>query len=210
MPNNIIAKVYDMTTGVVQYLPQDAQLPVGEAGSDSILLLQGCATVNDWYNILGSHFHFTYRAANGNIVICDGREVIEAVDVHSLKSHSTPQLQWYQTFVWNIDHTQDINRKKNTMFGHEIIDVSNYEKKVGKLRNKLMMLVNREILSKDFGKELVFGGTTQPQHMQSFNREQILEALTQINIRPKSEFGRVAYEILHCEIVMVASLQGYI
>lgn len=210
MPNITHAKIYDYTTGVVQYLPQDVQLPVGEAGSDSILLLEGCATVNDWYNLLGGNFKLTYRAANGNIVICDNREIITPQDVHSLKSHSVPMLEWFQHFVWNIDHTEDINRKKNTMFGGEIIDVSNYDKKTGKPRNGLMMLVNREILPKDFGKELVFGGITQPAHMQSFNRERILEALTEINVRPKSEFGRVQYEILHCHIKMVASLQGYI
>lgn len=210
MPNTTHAKVYDYTTGTVVYLTPDDLLPGGEAGKDSILLLWGCSTVNDWYELLGGNFTLTYRAANGNIVICDSREVITPQDVHSLKSHSVPQLQWYQTFVWNIDHTQDLNRKKNTMFGHEIIDVSNYDKKVGKPRNGLMMLVNREILPKDFGKELVFGGITQPPHMQSFNREQILEALTEINVRPKTEFGRVAYEILHCEIAMVASLKGYI
>ena len=210
MPNITTAKVYDMTTGVVQYLPQDARLPIGEAANDSILLTDGATTVNEWYELLGGNFKLSYRAASGNIVIIDQREIITPLDVHSLKSHSKAILQWHQSFVWNIDHTQDLNRKKNTMFGHEIIDVSNYDKKVGKPRNGLMVLVNREILPKDFGKELVFGGITQPAHMQSFNREQILEALTEINVRPKTEFGRVAYEILHCEILMVASLKGYI
>lgn len=203
-----------MTTGVVQYLPQDMQLPVGEAGSDSILLLEGCATVNDWYQLLGSHFHLTYRAANGNIVICDGREVIDAVDVHSLQSHNTPILQWYQHFVWNITHEEDINRKNDTRFCPqdvcEIVAASYYDKKAGKPRNGLFSLINKGILLESFGKELFVGGVTQTAKIQHANRESIFEDITCINIRAKSDFGRVAYEILHCHTKMVASLKGYI
>ena len=210
MPNNVTAKVYDMTTGVVQYLPQNAQLPIGEAGSDSILLLNSCATINDWYKLLGGYFHLTYRAANGNIVICDRREVIDPLDVYKLKSHNTPQLEWLQPFVWTIEHDEDIDRKSNTMFGREIVDTSYYNKKVGKPQKGLMTLVNQNILPKDFCKELVFGGILQSAHFQTFNRERIFEALTEINVRPKSEFGRVSYEVLHCEINMIASLKGYI
>ena len=210
MPNITTCKIYDYKTSVVQYLPQDAQLPVGEAGSDSMLLFSGCSSVNDWYDLLEGNFSLTYRAANGNIVICDSREVITPQDVHSIKSHSVPTLEWFQRFVWTIHHEEDIKRKKDTIFGGEIVDVSNYDTKTGKPRNGLMLLVNKGILPANFCKELVFGGVAQSAKTQSTNREAIFDALTSINTRPKSTFGRVQYEILHTDIEMTVSLQGHI
>lgn len=214
MPNITHAKVYDYTTGTVVYLTPDDMLPVGEAGSDSILLFSGCSSVNDWYYLLEGNFSLTYRAANGNIVICDSREVITPQDVHSIQSHSKPTLQWFQRFVWTIHHEEDINRKKDTVFCPgttcEIIDTSNYDTKSGKPRNGLMLLVNRGMLTPTFGRELLVGGIAQSAKTQSTNREAIFDALTSINTRPKSTFGRVQYEILHTDIKMTVSLQGHI
>lgn len=214
MPNTTTAKVYDYTNSTVIYLPQDAQLPVGEAGSDSMLLFSGCSTVNDMHDLLGGNFTLSYRAANGNIVICDNREVITPVDVHSLQSHSKPTLQWFQRFVWNINHEEDISRKKDTLFcpamACEIIDTSNYDTKTCRPRNGLMLLVNKGILPANFGAELFVGGIAQAAKTQSTNREAIFDALTSINTRPKRDFGRVAYEILHTDIKMTVSLQGHI
>lgn len=214
MPNITTCKIYDYKTSVVQYLPQNAQLPVGEAGSDSMLLFSGCSSVNDMYDLLEGNFSLTYRAANGNIVICDSREVITPQDVHSLQSHSTPTLQWFQRFVWNINHEEDISRKKDTLFcpatACEIIDTSNYNTKTCRPRNGLMLLVNKGILPANFGAELFVGGIAQSAKTQSTNRESIFDALTSINTRPKSSFGRVQYEILHTDIKMTVSLQGHI
>lgn len=212
MPNATHAKVYDYTTGTVVYLTPNDILPVGEAGSDSMLLFLGCSTINNWYDLLGGNFSLTYRTANGNVVICDSREIITAQDVR-LISHSTPTLQWFQRFVWTIHHEEDISRKKDTLFcpemACEIIDKSNYDTKTSKPRNGLMLLVNKGVLPARFGNELFVGGIAQSAKTQSINREAIFDALTSINTRPKSTFGQVQFEILHTDIKMTVSLQGH-
>lgn len=210
MPNITTCKIYDYATGVFQYLPNHMMLPVGEAGSDSILLLSGTSTVSEWYDLLGGNFKLSYRAANGNIVIIDERELITALDVHSLKSHSKPILQWFQSFVWSIDHEHDHNRKPGTLFGRELADTSVYNKKVGKPRDGLFTLVDKGILPAAFAEELFFGGVAQHAKMQSQNRQAIFDAITSINTRQTSSYGRVAYEILHDLIPFEVSLNGYI
>lgn len=210
MPNVTTCKIYDYATGVFQYLPNHMMLPVGEAGSDSILLLSGTSTVNEWYDLLGGNFKLSYRAANGNIVIIDDRELITALDVHSLKSHSKPTLQWFQPFVWHIDHEHDHSRKSGVLFGQEVRDTSVYGKKVGKPRNGLFTLVNKEILPAAFAEELFFAGAAQHPKTHSANKEAIFTAITAINTRSTSSYGRVAYEILHDLIPFEVSLNGYI
>ncbi len=210
MPNITTAKVYDMTTGVVQYLPQDARLPIGEAANDSILLTDGATTVNEWYELLGGNFKLSYRAASGNIVIIDQREIITPLDVHSLKSHSKAILQWHQSFVWYIDHEHDYNRKAGTLFGQEVRDTSVYNKKVGKPRNGLFTLVNRGVLPDNFAEELFFAGAAQHPKMHAANKEAIFAAITAINTRQQGGYGRVSYEVLHDLIPFEVSLNGHI
>jgi hypothetical protein len=119
-------------------------------------------------------------------------------------------LQWFQPFVWNIYHDYNIDRKKDSAFGEEVKDESIYDKKAGKARDSLMLLITKDILPATFAKELFVGGIAQSAKTQSANREAIFQAITAINTRPKSGFGRVMYEILYTEICMTVSLQGYI